>query len=488
MGQGVEDIWPEVIQEANAISPYYLLLGRVPGREGEVKVKLKMPSSSFFSCFDEQKKSYFESVHSSRVGNMSDLLEKLMKPMKKLTIEIDKLQACCVENVKSETCLLCPKDILEFRGFLESNGFISAPLSSITYSENVQQNGVVQSLFEISATLPDGTTLDINQDVETYLNAISTKVEGIEGNIAHYDPANINCTDVLEWVNGIPPLALQGNPNTRTKSKTSKSSQARFLLKMDVITTEDAGGNVEVHMRSSEDLGDLPECEVGTIFLINVDAPELDMSEVRHYLDTFWKVLLVDSTNNLTPFVLDLDYLSISQLRDLDAISVIGNDECKIYEYIKDNYGRYDPFNFLTRVLSWANSDNELNIEKGDAGIGNSEETPYLSVVSTSRVTNEIVYDFACKSKEEAIGFVVFHANGHNAGIVHCGPESCVKGFMSSGSCIMRHLKNNGNYLCFLEGLYNEWYMGNPYDNLYQVIINKTEAQDYSRIKNRFIK
>ena len=37
MDQGVEDIWQEVIQAADAISPYYLLLGRVPGREGEVK-------------------------------------------------------------------------------------------------------------------------------------------------------------------------------------------------------------------------------------------------------------------------------------------------------------------------------------------------------------------------------------------------------------------------------------------------------------------
>lgn len=37
MDQGVEDIWPEVIQAADAISSYYLLLGRVPGREREVK-------------------------------------------------------------------------------------------------------------------------------------------------------------------------------------------------------------------------------------------------------------------------------------------------------------------------------------------------------------------------------------------------------------------------------------------------------------------
>ncbi len=47
MDQGVEDVWQEVIQEADAISPYYLLLGRVPGREGEVKVELTRKMQAF---------------------------------------------------------------------------------------------------------------------------------------------------------------------------------------------------------------------------------------------------------------------------------------------------------------------------------------------------------------------------------------------------------------------------------------------------------
>jgi hypothetical protein len=51
----------------------------------------------------------------------------------------------------------------------------------------------------------------------------------------------------------------------------------------------------------------------------------------------------------------------------------------------------------------------------------------------------------------------------------------------------MRYLKDNGIYRCKLDG-YNDWYMAKPYNNLYQVIVNETAIEDYTRIKNRFFK
>ncbi len=431
MDQGVEDVWQEVIQEADAISPYYLLLGRVPGREGEVKVGVKLPGGSFFSCFDAQKKNYFESVNSHiGIDNMSDLVAILISTMEKLTYEIEELEACCVENLKSETCVLCPENIYEFRGFLESNGFISAPLSSITYSENVQQSGVVQSLYDITATLPDGTTLDINHDVETYLNAIAAKVEGIEGNIAHYDPANLNCTDVLEWVNGIPSVALQDKPNTSTKSKTAKSSQDRYLLKMDVITTEDAGGNVEVHMRSSEDLGDLPECEVGTIFLINIDDPILYLNKVRSHLDSFWTLLLEDYSNIERPYVINVDHIDVNQLKDLDAISIIGYEPSNVVKYV-DSHHFYEVSSNSFRNHGYCSLATRGSLEMGDTG-----PPGMLSITSTKIVREEWedkrqvipIYGF-----DKTISMLIFHANGHNAGWRHRGLYDSFGGYMMSG-------------------------------------------------------
>src|SRR6056297_1252590 len=59
MDHGGEEIWQEVIARADSISPYYLLLGRVPGREGEVKVEVKMPAS-VFDCYES---SYITRIH-----------------------------------------------------------------------------------------------------------------------------------------------------------------------------------------------------------------------------------------------------------------------------------------------------------------------------------------------------------------------------------------------------------------------------------------
>ena len=427
-----------MIARADSISPYYLLFGRVPGRDGELKVELKMPAGSIFRCFDAQNISYFESVHSfSGMGYISDLVAKIINTMEKLTFEIEKLKKCCEENLKTETCVLCPDNIFEFRSFLEANGFISAPLSSISYSENVRQNGVVQSLFDISATLPDGTTLDINQDVEAYLNAISTKVEGVEGNIAHYDPANLTCTDVIEWVNGIPSVALRGTPNISTKSKTSKSSQDRYLLKMDVITTEDAGGNVEVHMRSNEDLGDLPECDVGTIFLINIDDPILNLINVRSHLDSFWTLLLENHSNIERPYLLAVDYIDVDQLQDLDAISIIGYEPSNVVKYV-DSHHFYEVSSNSFRNHGYCSLAASGSLEKGDA-----DPPGMLSIISTKIVREEWedkrqvinIYGF-----DKAISMLIFHANGHNAGWRHSGLYDSFGGYMMSGHWLSANL------------------------------------------------
>jgi len=290
-------------------------------------------------------------------------------------------------------------------------------LSSITYSENVQQNGVVQSLYDISSTLPDGTTLDINQDVETYLNAISTKVEGIEGKIAHYDPANLTCTDVIEWVNGIPSVALRGKPNISTKSKTSKSSQGRYLLKMDVITTEDVNGNVEVHMRTTEKINSLPpqSNDCGTVYLTKIDG-DLDLGTMINYLDTFWEIIIYGPENQKKPYLkIEPNKVEWSDLEELDAVCVIGEGRCEIKRFINDNY----------KNANYEFNCNRLSLEMGQTGDLTDEcSIKVMSWVSLEDLMpdpngltwEQISYNLGL---EKVVALLVLHANTHNTGLRH---------------------------------------------------------------------
>jgi len=77
-----------VIARADSISPYYLLFGRVPGSEREVKVKLKMPES-LFDCYET---AYISRIHfeiRSRLEN-SHTVTGQIEAMDYLTEEVHK--------------------------------------------------------------------------------------------------------------------------------------------------------------------------------------------------------------------------------------------------------------------------------------------------------------------------------------------------------------------------------------------------------------
>jgi len=117
MDQGVEDIWPEVIQEANAISPYYLLLGRVPGREGEVKVKVKF----FDNCFAEyDNKSLARTINSEFTTGDRDIVKKLRFGIKEFAFRAEKKLNCCVEQ-KSKSSNTIDTSFLSLALFIDNS-------------------------------------------------------------------------------------------------------------------------------------------------------------------------------------------------------------------------------------------------------------------------------------------------------------------------------------------------------------------------------
>jgi len=137
MDQGVEDIWPEVIQEANAISPYYLLLGRVPGREGEVKVELKMPDITEDGCIPnltEEASNLVEFVierefyHFGRSSYSNPAA--LITALESLNEFIAMAKVCCENGEDVSQCLECNNpDNIAAR--LLSLGFVQEDIQNV---------------------------------------------------------------------------------------------------------------------------------------------------------------------------------------------------------------------------------------------------------------------------------------------------------------------------------------------------------------------
>jgi hypothetical protein len=464
----VDEIWQEVIARADSISPYYMLLGRVPGPEGEVKVQLKMPTG-MIACYDFDYNEYWRTQLISKL-NYSRGFVALLEAIDYLVLEVVKVKGCCSSNFKN-ICASCPQDILEFRTFLESKGFLSAPLQQLTAVEKDTANGVVEELYQLNCQLSDGSTIDINQDLTTYLNAISSKVEGIRGNIAHYDPSSSLCGDVLSIVGLAPPTALQSSSSNPTKSRNNKNSLSdRYLLNMDVITTEDRWGNVEVHVRSSEDLGDLPDCDVGRINMVYIQSTNLNQDTVRNHLLDFFELLLVDHTNPYTPDIVNVGYVDLNYLRKLDAICVIGESPSRIVKYVDDNnYPHSDGF-----LDDW---EDKNSIERGD------DEKKQLAVVSMERVDEYWARVIDKHGRDKTAAFVSFHGLGHTSGrgLNHTSIYDR-RGHMTHGILLERDLgSDNPDYIMTMEELIIKAKSAQP-----GISVNERTVAEY--IRNRFVK
>jgi hypothetical protein len=118
----VDEIWQEVIARADSISPYYLLFGRVPGDEGEVKVELKMPMS-LFDCYES---SYIARIHFEIKRRVQDqpIVTGQIEAMNYLTGEVRRAKVCCegTTNLKSE-CVTCSWTLEAVNAFLDLEGF-----------------------------------------------------------------------------------------------------------------------------------------------------------------------------------------------------------------------------------------------------------------------------------------------------------------------------------------------------------------------------
>lgn len=405
---GADSVLNEVISIVVSESKYYMLFFREAG--GDIALRLNLPSTDVFSCLSLESYEFLKSsIDLSLRGveeDYTDLKETYLSSIGILQNEVVKLKQCCVVNLKksSTMCAVCPDDIQAFRNHLERNGFIGTDVEIKSVNHNSSTNGSVESLSDITVIV-EGKELDLNSDVANYINSIATKVTGIEARIGHYDPLESSCIDIMEWITEIDLHTLHITKKDHEESIVNND----YLLRMEFITTTDILGNSQIHMRIGEEMNNLlncslPDCEYGTIYLINIDANEVEIDEVMNQINNFFIILI----GNKTPIVTEVSYVDHTTLYDLDAISIFGVERCEIAKFIEKKYEEINYWNLLDACRS------ENFIEKSQA-----RGPKLLSLtgiddlkIHWSNVVNK-------HGLNKSLAFLIFHALTHNCGLTH---------------------------------------------------------------------
>ena len=199
MDQGVEDIWPEVIQAADAISPYYLLLGRVPGREGEVKVEVKMPKTNQFDCLQTEFANYENNLERYIQVKINyepiNLVENIISSFNKAAKRIREIIVCCQNLKSSQECSSCIFSAIEYDRVLSSEGLFGIQVDElIENGTQITEESVGYSFVTSNLTINIDETLgDLKQDIFQKFPDITVKIYPI-----NYTESCSNYSDTKE--------------------------------------------------------------------------------------------------------------------------------------------------------------------------------------------------------------------------------------------------------------------------------------------------
>jgi len=219
---------------------------------------------------------------------------------------------------------------------------------------------------------------------------------------------------------------------------------------------------------------------INTIYLVPVDI-SLDMEIVRSWVRYYYDLIycLPDDNNGNCDYESNLNIEVISSidqndLDDKDAISFIGNSASDIINLVAGDYCNLMSDGFYERSAQYFLKGNDVIVEQGDAW-GRRQ----LSYVRTDVITQEDVNSHKCESAENLLGFLIFHATGHNAGIVHSpGAINNGQGYMQEGPCITWNL---GKYPSTCASFPDP----EPYESMLDLIL-ATPQHIFNKIKERY--
>jgi hypothetical protein len=180
---GYQEIFEQAISEVQAISKYYLLIGRTSSEAGiceDFKISIELPYTSYFSCMNVTQRTMeelraTESVTAelpiSKIGDYVHLEVKVMNTLK--TTVIKQIECC-----DSTTQTPCPiyGDVGLIQSQLHNLGFIGQPVDGIT----IGTSGSGTNVSDFTNMNIDGVSIgQIAQDAVSNFKSLSNKLSHV---------------------------------------------------------------------------------------------------------------------------------------------------------------------------------------------------------------------------------------------------------------------------------------------------------------------
>ena len=383
-----------------------------------------------------------------------------------VTISASEPQECTVIG-ESEVQILDFEDIESYRAYLESENYKSIVLDDLIYTPYENIGEVVEEYAQMVIE-KDGNIINVNEDIGGFLNNLSNHLSVIKGKIKYFDEESLNCED----------LVLRSSKNNSKLEKFLLNEE--YIYYVEVIATVAADGSKMLHVQLTDNLTYKEGNGINTIYLVPVDI-SLDMEIVRSWVRYYYDLIycLPDDNNGNCDYESNLNIEVISSidqndLDDKDAISFIGNSASDIINLVAGDYCNLMSDGFYERSAQYFLKGNDVIVEQGDAW-GRRQ----LSYVRTDVITQEDVNSHKCESAENLLGFLIFHATGHNAGIVHSpGAINNGQGYMQEGPCITWNL---GKYPSTCASFPDP----EPYESMLDLIL-ATPQHIFNKIKERY--
>ncbi len=445
--------YPAVFEQVKSQidKPYYLLFGKQTDSTGvysKIWVEVKLPETNIFECYTDADINYINS-------SVKNATEKSFNSGKKYPFEfanaekkgiyelhkiIEKAKICCYQGTvrRESNCYMCPDDLDNIMAMMEENGFIKIPLENLTVLPLLDTTGIVKQYAHLQIGV-NGKDINVNSDIISFLSKLNSHMDGIRGTISNYDFVNPNCLEVMDIINygnqTYNPAALIGGNGKRPKfSKKIKKVKIRGngdefdLYRVDIISIKNSLQKPFLFIRTITDLENGNISSPATIHIVKLEDADINISKVISHVDSFYTLINVNVN-------IDSDFIYEDEIKGTkDAISIIGNSASEIIGLIRGTY--------CNLAIEWNDALIDFMDDRGILEKGQTNNSRRLSMVSLDRIDNNVISDFATKTIEKTVGFLIFHATGHNAGITH--DYDCLdrKGYMSNGNLISYFLGN----------------------------------------------
>ena len=476
---GLNESLASIKATASLRSKYHLLMVRTYNKAGNVKIiwHLVLPKGQPYDCIDEVKKQLF-------FGEMTGIVNKSAFDYGNIVLAIkslrDKFDIFLYDGFRGGGCAYCPSSALAIENVLTEQGYVGRKITSVTVNSNDSLSGNFRYNKKVSILLPDGESINVFDDMNSYYSDLATVMDDIYFTFTYYNtsqPSN-DCIAMNDQIED--GLAIKSNDEIKVRN-----SETQYIYKCDVVVIDGTDGNRWVFVKESSNLENLPEFPKGRIQIVLLPGTGLNMNQLLTKIRYFYSLIGISPVvKEYSEVYTPLTRLGMANIKDKDAISIVGKTGLKVAEFVKKTYNSILSINFFDedfRHDSFVTNPN--NLERGD-----SWGKQQISVVKTGTMNSSTLSAMKCPNdKLKLTAFMILHATGHNANIVHGTCEELVAinneidglGYMRSGNVILWNLGNNS--LCSNLG-YAPFVVANSLEEF----IIKTPIKIIERVKERY--